>query len=130
VISARKDPGTGALVDRYLSDNEWRDIAATYWTTWAWRPGTTIWAAGGSRCATPTTTCTSSPRWPRQDGRRVSPHNDYYRAGEASREVEAKYGLSPTAASDRTAAKRPTYAETQKTARSGQAEPVRDTLRR
>ena len=37
---------------------------------------------------------------------------------------------SPTAASDRTAAKRPTYAETQKTARRGQAEPVRDTLRR
>ena len=30
VISARKDPGTGALVDRYLSDSEWRDIAATY----------------------------------------------------------------------------------------------------
>src|SRR5664280_2021304 len=66
----------------------------------------------------------------RQDGRRVFPHNDYYRAGEASREVEAKYGLSPTAASDRTAAKRPTYAETQKTARRGRAEPVRDTLRR
>jgi len=44
--------------------------------------------------------------------------------------VEAKYGLSPTAASDRTAAKRPTYAETQKTARRGQAEPVRDALRR
>jgi hypothetical protein len=66
----------------------------------------------------------------RQDGRRVFPHNDYYRAGEASRAVEAKYGMSPTAASDRTAAKRPTYAETQKTARAGRTEPVRDTLRR
>ena len=60
----------------------------------------------------------------------MSPHNDYYRAGEASREVEAKYGLTTTAASDRTAAKRPTYAETQKTARRGRAEPVRDVLRR
>lgn len=42
----------------------------------------------------------------RQDGRRVFPRNDFWRAGEASREVEAKYGLTVTAASDRTAAKR------------------------
>jgi len=60
----------------------------------------------------------------------VFPRNDFYRALEASRAVEAKYGLSVTAASDRTAAKRPTYAETQKAARRGHPEPVRDTLRR
>jgi hypothetical protein len=65
----------------------------------------------------------------RQDGR-LFPRNDFYRAGEASRIVEAKYGLSTTAASDRTAAKRPTYAEEQKAARAGQAEPVRTVLRR
>jgi len=66
----------------------------------------------------------------RQDGRRVFPRNDFWRAGEASREVEAKYGLSVTAASDRTAAKRASYAETEKAARQGHGEPVRDSLRR
>src|SRR5665811_1687784 len=30
VIAAKKDAETGAMVDRYLSDGEWRDIAATY----------------------------------------------------------------------------------------------------
>jgi hypothetical protein len=48
----------------------------------------------------------------------------------ASRIVEARYRLTTTAASDRTAAKRPTYAEQEKTARRGHAEPVRTTLRR
>jgi len=66
----------------------------------------------------------------RQDGRRVFVRNDFWRAGEASREVEAKYGLTVTAASDRTAAKRASYAEIAKAARRGQGEPVRDTLRR
>jgi hypothetical protein len=66
----------------------------------------------------------------RQDGRRVFPRNDFCRAGEASRAVEATYGLTVTAASDRTAAKRATYAETARAQRRGQAEPVRDTLRR
>jgi hypothetical protein len=130
VISARKDPGTGALVDRHLSDGEWRDIAATYLDKMGLAPrGDDLgcrWVAVRHADDHVHVVATLA----RQDGRRVFPHNDYYRAGEASREVEAKYGLSPTAASDRTAAKRPTYAETQKTARRGQAEPVRDTLRR
>ncbi len=30
VIAARKDPETGELVDRWLSDAEWADIAETY----------------------------------------------------------------------------------------------------
>ena len=58
------------------------------------------------------------------------PRDDFYRAGEASRIVEARYRLTTTAASDRTAAKRPTDAEQEKTARRGHAEPVRTTLRR
>ena len=130
VISARKDPGTGALVDRYLSDSEWRDIAATYLDRIGLAPrGDDLgcrWVAVRHADDHVHVVATLA----RQDGRRVFPHNDYYRAGEASRIVEARYGLSTTAASDRTAAKRPTYAETQKTARAGQAEPVRDTLRR
>jgi hypothetical protein len=130
VISARKDPGTGALVDRYLSDSEWCDVAATYLDHIGLAPrGDDLgcrWVAVRHADDHVHVVATLA----RQDGRRVSPRNDYYRAGEASREVEAKYGLSPTAASDRTAAKRPTYAETEKTARRGQAEPVRDVLRR
>ncbi len=38
--------------------------------------------------------------------------------------MEARYGLSVTAASDRTAAKRASYAETEKAARRGHAEPL------
>jgi len=30
IIAAKKDPETGALVDPYLSDSQWRDIAETY----------------------------------------------------------------------------------------------------
>ena len=30
IIAAKKDPETGAMVDRYLSDGQWRDIAETY----------------------------------------------------------------------------------------------------
>jgi hypothetical protein len=38
----------------------------------------------------------------RQDGRRVFPHHDFYRAREASLEVERRYGLTRTSAVDRT----------------------------
>jgi len=130
VIAARKDAETGELIDRLLSDGEWRDIAETYLD----RMGLATrgddlgvrWVAVRHADDHVHVVATLA----RQDGRRVFPRNDFWRAGEASREVEAKYGLTVTAASDRTAAKRPTYAETQKAARRGQGEPVRDTLRR
>jgi hypothetical protein len=38
----------------------------------------------------------------RQDGKRVWPRNDFYRAREASLAVEARYGLTPTSPADRT----------------------------
>jgi hypothetical protein len=38
----------------------------------------------------------------RQDGKRVWPRNDFYRAREASRAVEARYGLTSTSPADRT----------------------------
>jgi hypothetical protein len=66
----------------------------------------------------------------RQDLRRAQLHNDYYRIGEALRDLEAEYGLVAAARADRTAARRPTRAETEKAARNGQAEPLRVTLRR
>jgi hypothetical protein len=130
VIAARKDPETRVMVDRYLEDAEWRDIAAEYLDRIGIAPrGDDLgcrWVAVRHADDHIHVVATLA----RQDGRRVFPRNDFYRAGEASRAVEARYGLTVTAASDRTAAKRPTYAETAKAARRGQSEPVRDTLRR
>lgn len=130
VIAAKKDPETGVMVDPYLSDAQWRDISEEYVDRLGLAPrGDELgvrWVAvrhAGDHVHVVATLA-------RQDGRRVFPRNDFWRAGEASRAVEAKYGLSVTAASDRTAAKRPTYAETQKASREGQREPARDTLRR
>ena len=130
VIAARKVPDTGAMVDRHLADDAWRDIAATYLDRIGLAPrGDDLgvrWVAVRHAADHVHVVATLA----RQDGRRVFPRNDFYRAGEASRAVEATYGLTATAASDRTAAKRATYAETAKAQRRGQAEPVRDTLRR
>ncbi len=130
IIAAKKDPATGAMIDRYLSDAQWRDIAETYMDRIGLAPrGDDLavrWVAVRHADDHVHVVATLA----RQDGRRVFVRNDFWRAGEASREVEAKYGLTVTAASDRTAAKRASYAETAKAARSGQAEPVRDTLRR
>jgi hypothetical protein len=50
----------------------------------------------------------------RQDGRRVFPHHDFYRAREASLAVERKYGLTPTSPVDRTATPDTTRAEQRK----------------
>ena len=66
----------------------------------------------------------------RQDGRRARLDNDYYRIGEALRDIEAEYGLQAVARADRTAAKRPTRAEQEKAARAGRPEPPRVTLQR
>ena len=95
VISARKDPGTGELVDRYLSDSEWRAIAATYLDHIGLAPrGDDLgcrWVAVRHADDHVHVVVTLA----RQDGRRVFPHNDYYRAGEASREVEAEVRAEP-----------------------------------
>jgi hypothetical protein len=64
----------------------------------------------------------------RQDGGRAALHNEYWRIGEALRDMEAEYGLVVVARADRTAARRPTRAEAEKAARAGQAEPPRVTL--
>ena len=66
----------------------------------------------------------------RQDGRRAALHNDYYRLGEALRDLEAEYGLAAAARPDRTAARRPGRAETGKAGRNQRAEAPRVTLQR
>lgn len=67
----------------------------------------------------------------RQDtGRRVHPDNDFGRVRQVCREAEARLGLTPTAPTDRTAAKAATRAEREKAALHGRDEPCRDWLRR
>jgi len=55
----------------------------------------------------------------RQDGTRVHPHNDFYRAREASAAVEQRYRLFRTAAGDRTGTRPATRAETERARRTG-----------
>lgn len=66
----------------------------------------------------------------RQDGRRVSTSNDFYRVGEACRAMEQRFGLQLTGARDRTAGKRPSRGELEKAQRSGRGEAPRVLLRR
>lgn len=56
--------------------------------------------------------------------------NDWYRIGEALRDIEKEYHLQVMARADRTATERPTRAEQEKAARAGRPEPPRATLRR
>jgi hypothetical protein len=66
----------------------------------------------------------------RQDRTRPRVHNERYRVRDACLAAEQRYGLRSTAPADRTAARRPTRAETGKAARNGRDEPARLTLRR
>jgi hypothetical protein len=66
----------------------------------------------------------------RQDGRRPRLSNDYYRVREACLALESRFSLRRTAPGDRTAARRPTRAETEKTRRRGWREPSRVVLKR
>jgi hypothetical protein len=47
VIAARKDVETGAMVDRHLADEQWRDIAATYLDRIGLAPAAMTWGCAG-----------------------------------------------------------------------------------
>ncbi|WP_152563818.1 relaxase/mobilization nuclease domain-containing protein [Actinomadura welshii] len=66
----------------------------------------------------------------RTDGVRPEVWNDGYRIRDACREMEWRFGLRRTAPADRTAARRPKRAETEKAVRVGRAESARGMLRR
>jgi hypothetical protein len=66
----------------------------------------------------------------RQDGTRPRIWNDFYRVREACRVAEERLGLHTAPPADRTAARRPTRAETEQATRRGWDEPPRVTLRR
>lgn len=66
----------------------------------------------------------------REDSGKPSLSNDFYRVREACNRVERRYGLRSTAPGDRTAARRPTRAETEQARRQDRSEEPRVTLRR
>ena len=139
-IAAAKDPQTGQLVDRYLSDEQWADIAREYMD----RIGLAKrgddngvrWVAVRHADDHVHVVATLA----RQDGRRPRLSNDRYRSREASRFVEDKYGLRPTSAGGRTGAaptsrgeSRKHQATAQRRSREGlpgPAAPDREVLRR
>ncbi|RSN53253.1 relaxase/mobilization nuclease domain-containing protein [Actinomadura sp. WAC 06369] len=66
----------------------------------------------------------------RADGVRPNVWNDGYRVRDACLAVERRFGLRSTAPADRTAARRPKRAESEKAVRRGRKEPPRTVLRR
>jgi hypothetical protein len=68
VVAARKDPGTGELADRYLSDDEWRDIAEIYMDRLGLAPRGDDLAVRWIAVRPLTTMSTSSPPWPVRTG--------------------------------------------------------------
>lgn len=139
-IAAAKDPANGELIDPKLTDEHWADIAEEYM----------------HRLALARRDDDRGVRWVAvrhaddhvhvvatlvgQDGRRVYPSNERYRSREASRFVEAKYGLRTTSAAAGSSQAPTSRAERRKyesTARRrgeagepGPAAPDREVLRR
>ena len=139
-IAAAKDPETGELVDRLLSDEQWADIAAEYMDRLRLArrddDGAVRWVAVRHADDHVHVVATLA----RQDGRRARTSNEKYRSREASRFVEVKYGLHCTSAASGAGAAQTSRAEARKhreTAQSreksglpGPAAPDRDVLRR
>ena len=117
--------------DRLLSDDEWAQVACDIMDRTGLAPygqddGAVRWIA--VRHAPDHIHLVAMLA--RQDGTRPQTWNDYYRVGEACLAAERRFGLRRTAPRDRTAARRPTRAESEKAHRRGYLEAPRITLRR
>ncbi|GAA1801769.1 relaxase/mobilization nuclease domain-containing protein [Actinomadura chokoriensis] len=116
--------------DPLLSDRQWREIAGEIMERTGLAPsgddGAVRWLAVRHADDHVHIVATLA----RQDGRRPNVWNDGYRLRAACRAVEDRYGLRRTAPADRTAARRPKRAETEKSQRVGRTEPARSVLRR
>jgi hypothetical protein len=123
--SLRTAPG-----DRLLSDAEWAEVAAQV----MYQAGL---APAGDDLAVRWVAVRHAPdhihlvaTLARQDGHRPKLWNDFFQVRRACQEAERRFGLRATAPADRTAARRPTRAETEQAARRQWPEPPRETLRR
>src|SRR5262249_24115277 len=109
--------------DRMLSDAEWAQVAARVMHRTRLAPDAddlgVRWVAVRHAADHIHIVATLA----RQDGTRAKVWNDYYRVREACYDAERRFGLRSTAPADRTAARRPTRAETEQAARRRWAEP-------
>jgi hypothetical protein len=122
--SVRAAPG-----DRTLSDDEWAHVAAGIMDRTGLAPDDddgVRWIAVRHAPDHIHIVATLA----RQDGRRPRIWNDFYRVREACLTAEEHFGLRATAPADRTAARRPSRAESEHAARHGWREAPRVTLRR
>jgi hypothetical protein len=116
--------------DRLLSDAEWAQIAARVMDRTGLAPaGDDLgvrWVAIRHAADHVHIVATLA----RQDGVRPRVWNDFYRVREACQDAETWFGLRRTAPADRTAARCPSRAEAEQSARRGWSEPPRVRLRR
>jgi hypothetical protein len=113
-IAAAKDPTTARLLDRPLTDVQWADVAAEYLHQIGLAPRGDEQAVRWVAVRHAEDHIHVVATLARQDGRRVFPRNDHYRAREASLTVEARYGLIGTSPAGRTSSRVPTRAEARK----------------
>jgi hypothetical protein len=107
--------------DRPLSDQEWADVVGEYVHRIGLAPHgsehrdeqAVRWVAVRHAANHVHVVATLA----RQDGRRVWPRNDFYRAREASLAVEHRYGLTPTSPADRAGDRQTSRAEQRRHAR-------------
>ena len=94
---------SAAEADRRLSDEEWADVVAEYVDRIGLAARVDEDAAHWVAVRHADNHVHVVATLARQDGKRVWPRNDFYRAREASLAVEARYGLTATSPADRTA---------------------------
>jgi len=108
---------SAADTDRTLTDEEWADVVGEYVHRIGLAPrgdeAAVRWVAVRHADNHVHVVATLA----RQDGRRVWPRNDFYRAREASLAVEARYGLTATSPADRTGERQTSRAEQRRHAR-------------
>ena len=124
-VSLRTAPG-----DRTLSDAEWGDIARFTMDRVGLAPAGDDQAVRWLAVRHAEDHIHLVATMARQDGRVPRLSFDLPKLRSAARAVEEKYGLQVTGEADKTAARRPARAETEKAARAGARESVRETLRR
>lgn len=105
---------SAAPTDRHLTDAEWADIAGQYLHRIGLAPRGDSEAVRWVAVRHADNHIHIVATLVRQDGRRVFPHHDYYRARQASLAVERQYRLTPTSPVNRTADPETTRGERRK----------------
>jgi len=106
-----------ADTDRTLTDAEWAEVVDEYVHRIGLAPRGDEEAVRGVAVRHADNHVHVVATLARQDGRRIWPRNDFYRASEASLAVEARYGLTRTSPADRTGDQQTSRAEQRRHAR-------------